>query len=75
MEPTIRAFAPFDPEADAKALKAAMEGFGSDKRAIINVLGARNNNQRLQIAAKYKVMYGKVCIITIIFMLFVFITL
>jgi hypothetical protein len=61
MEPTIRASAPFNPEADATALKTAMAGLVTiDKKAIVNIVGKRNNKQRLEIAAKYKTMFGKV---------------
>lgn len=58
-EPTIRPVNPFNPEADAVALKEAMSGFGANTNKIASILGKRNNAQRLQIAAKYKASYGK----------------
>jgi annexin A7/11 len=56
--PTLRD-GPFDPMADAQALRKAMKGFGTDEKAIINVLAKRTNNQRLQIANSYKQSFGK----------------
>lgn len=50
----------FDAETDAKALKEAFKGFGSDEDAIIEIITHRSNEQRLQIATRFKTMYGKV---------------
>ena len=57
---TIHPSANFDPEADAGILRKAMKGLGTDEDAIINLLVARSNDQRIAIAKRFKLMYGKV---------------
>jgi len=57
--PTVLPVPDFDPEADSKTLKEAFKGFGTDEEAVIDVLARRNNEQRRQIAATFKTMYGK----------------
>ena len=43
-------------------LHKAMKGFGTDEKAIIEVLTSCSNVQRQQIKVHYKTMYGKVSI-------------
>ncbi|XP_061857162.1 annexin A7 isoform X2 [Colius striatus] len=56
---TIRAAPNFDAGRDAEILRKAMKGFGTDEQAIIDVVANRSNDQRQQIKAAFKTMYGK----------------
>lgn len=60
MTPTICPKEPFNARQDAEALKKAMKGFGTDEKAIINILAQRTNKQRQEITAQYKALFGKV---------------
>ncbi|MFH4978473.1 hypothetical protein AB6A40_005182 [Gnathostoma spinigerum] len=57
--PSIRPFPNFNANADAETLRKAMKGFGCNKTKVIEVLCARSNDQRQQIALAFKTMYGK----------------
>lgn len=57
--PTVYPAEPFDPIEDAATLRKAMKGFGTDEKAIIEVLARRGIVQRLEIAEAFKVNYGK----------------
>lgn len=59
--PTVLPAEPFNPRADAETLRKAMKGFGTDEKAIIQVLANRTNGQRLEIGIQFKTLYGKVC--------------
>lgn len=57
--PTIIPYANFNAEEDGKALRAAMKGFGTDEQAIIDILTARSNAQRQEIAFWFKNSLGR----------------
>ncbi|XP_015774865.1 PREDICTED: ribosome-binding protein 1-like isoform X8 [Acropora digitifera] len=48
-----------DPAEDAEALRKALQGSGSDKDAVVAILGRRTNKQRQDIAASYQEKYSK----------------
>ncbi|XP_052761234.1 annexin A4-like isoform X2 [Mya arenaria] len=58
-DPTLRPAPNFNPENDAKLLRKAMKGFGTDEKAIIDVLAYRTNSQRQQIKQMFKTCFGK----------------
>ncbi|XP_053384290.1 annexin A4-like isoform X2 [Mercenaria mercenaria] len=58
-DPTLRPAANFSPENDAKILRKAMKGFGTDEKAIIDILAYRTNSQRQQIKQMFKTCFGK----------------
>ncbi|XP_051169660.1 annexin B9-like isoform X2 [Leptopilina boulardi] len=59
ISPTVVPEEDFDSRADAEALRKAMKGFGTDEKAIINVLAYRPNMQRQEIELQFKTLYGK----------------
>ena len=46
-------------QADADALRKAMQGLGTDQSTLIKICGNRTNSQRLQIKNQYKASYGR----------------
>jgi annexin A7/11 len=56
---TIRPYPNFNPEEDAKIIRKAMKGMGTDEAPIIEILSTRSAAQRKQIALYFKTMYGK----------------
>lgn len=55
----MRPVADFNAAADGDALRAAMKGFGTDEQAIIDILCARSNAQRQEIAAYFTTEFGR----------------
>ncbi|KAJ8282738.1 hypothetical protein COCON_G00052570 [Conger conger] len=56
---TIRPASGFDPNSDAKALRKAMKGFGTDEDTIIEILANRSNAQRQEIRQAFKSTLGR----------------
>ncbi len=46
-------------QADAEAVRKAMEGFGTDEMALVKICANRSNAQRQQISHAYKALYGR----------------
>ncbi|XP_054984148.1 annexin A6 isoform X2 [Sorex araneus] len=56
---TVRPADDFDPDADAKALRKAMKGLGTDEETIINIITRRSNAQRQQLRQTFKSHFGR----------------
>ena len=54
----IKPWPQHDPIADAKVLRKAMRGLGTDERKIIDIIATRTNAQRVSIAIAYQVCGG-----------------
>ena len=61
----MRPHAAFDASADAKALRAAMKGWGTNEQEIIDILCHRSNQQRQHIRNAYTTELGRVRCINI----------
>ncbi|XP_058025316.1 annexin A6 isoform X2 [Ahaetulla prasina] len=59
MKGTIYPAANFNADGDAKVLRKAMKGLGTDEDAIIEVVTQRSNDQRQDIIKAYKSHYGR----------------
>lgn len=55
MPGTITPAPDFNVEKDCQELRTAMKGLGTNEAKIINVLGNRSRDQRLEIVVKFKV--------------------
>ncbi|CAL8134933.1 unnamed protein product [Orchesella dallaii] len=58
-EPTVKPFGGFNASADAKTLRAAMKGLGTDEDAIIEILTQRSNPQRQEIIKAFRTEFGR----------------
>ncbi|KAI8794323.1 annexin-B12 [Biomphalaria glabrata] len=58
-EGTLKPYPNFNVEQDVQVLRKAMKGFGTDEKAIIDILGHRSNAQRQQIKLMYKTCFGR----------------
>nr|XP_031526799.1 annexin A6 [Vicugna pacos] len=56
---TVHPARDFNPDADAKALRKAMKGLGTDEDTIINIITHRSNAQRQQIRQAFKSHFGR----------------
>lgn len=56
---TVQGKDDFDAEAAAKALRDAMKGLGTDEDTIVQVVAEHNNEQRQEIKAQYKTLFGE----------------
>uniref|UniRef100_A0A8C2J5M3 Annexin n=1 Tax=Cyprinus carpio TaxID=7962 RepID=A0A8C2J5M3_CYPCA len=56
---TVRPYQNFDPASDAKALRKAMKGFGTDEDTIIDIVTHRSNAQRQEIRRIFKSLLGR----------------
>ncbi|XP_033617653.1 annexin A6 [Fukomys damarensis] len=59
MKGTVRPTSDFNPDADAKALRKAMKGLGTDEDTIIDIITHRSNAQRQQIRQTFKSHFGR----------------
>ena len=53
---------PWDAEYDCEYLRAAMKGMGTNDDAVIHVVTSRCNQQREELKAIFKTLYGRVSV-------------
>ncbi|KAL5968959.1 Annexin A8 [Taenia solium] len=59
--PTLKPYPNFNANSDVELLKKAMDGMGTDEAMLIEILGTRTSQQRVEIAEAYKGSYGEAC--------------
>ncbi|KAI6176548.1 Annexin [Aphelenchoides bicaudatus] len=57
--PSVKPYPHFNAQHDADALRNAMKGLGCNNNRVVEILCARSNSQRQDIARTFKTMYGK----------------
>uniref|UniRef100_A0A336MLI0 Annexin n=1 Tax=Culicoides sonorensis TaxID=179676 RepID=A0A336MLI0_CULSO len=57
--PTVIPERPFNPTATCAILKTALQGVGRDSETIMKILANHTRDQRFELAATYKALYGK----------------
>lgn len=56
---TVKPTPNYNPEADAEKLRKAMKGFGTDEKAIVEVVGSRTCQEMKAVETAFKTFYGK----------------
>ncbi|KAM3176682.1 hypothetical protein ACTXT7_006033 [Hymenolepis weldensis] len=57
--PSLKPYPNFNVQSDVELLKKAMDGMGTDEAMIVDILGTRTSQQRVEIAEAYKASYGE----------------
>lgn len=57
--PTVMPYSDFNSKKDCETLHQAFKGFGTDEKAIINVIAYRCSEQRVEIRKDFKKIYGQ----------------
>ncbi|KAK7507992.1 hypothetical protein BaRGS_00000957 [Batillaria attramentaria] len=58
-EGTLKPYPRFNAEEDVQKLRKAMKGFGTDEKAVIDIIGYRSSDQRQNLKLMYKTCFGR----------------